>query len=383
MCKDLKLLFLANTLSPYRLAFYNTLAQKHFPFKVVLLAGSEKSREWNLLKDKGQIKFKYSLLPGFQLFFIKKDWPLNFNWGLLKQILNSQAKFLVLTGYESPSYWLALLYAKILKKKIVFWNGSTLESGRSNNFLVNALRRVFIKNSDAYLAYGTQAKDFLIHYGAKPQKIVISCNTVDIDYFARQSSILASKKDELKKEKKFPAKLILFSALLIPRKNLDVLLKVFKEIVKDDIGLVVLGHGPLKNKYIEWCRKNNLKNVFFEGHRPTEDLPKYYAIADILVMPSLKEVWGLVVNEAMACGLPVLCSNKAGVAKDLVKDSVNGYTFAPEDIDDLKSKLTMLLRNEKKRKDMGNNSLQIINNCTLDKYTEHLLKAVDLAVCYT
>ncbi len=381
MKKKSKILFLANTLSPYRLAFYNALAMKKFPFEVVLLAQVERKRKWDLTKDRNQIRFECHILPGFQIFFTNKDWPLNFNWGILRLILKSKANVLVLTGYESPTYWLALFYAKLFGRKIVFWNGSTLESNRSNGFLVKLLRRLFVKCSDAYLAYGTSAKEFLVHYGAKSERITISCNTVNIDYFIRQSLMLISRKERLKKEKGFPEKIILFSALLIPRKNLDVLLEVLKQIMKDDIGLVVLGSGPLKSKYIEWCKKNNLNNVFFEGHHPIEDLPKYYTVADVFVMPSLIEVWGVVVNEAMACGLPVLCSNKAGVAKDLVKDGVNGYTFNPDNISDLKDKLITLLNDEEERKKMGQNSRQIIKHYTPEKYAEDLLKAINIANC--
>ena len=378
MNKNLKILFCDNTLPPYPLAFYNALAAKHPLLEVMLLAGREKNRKWDVSKDKSQIRFKCHVLPGFQLFFTKKDWPFIINYGLLRQMLKSKADAVVLTGYDCPSYWFALLYAKVFRKKVVFWNGSTLESSQNRSFGVSTMRRLFIKSADAYLAYGSQAKEFLIHYGAKPHKISVGCNTVDIDYFLRESSCLAKRKEDIKEKNGYPAKVILFSGQLIPRKNLDILLEVFAEIAKDDIGLVILGEGPLKNKYTQWCRENKVNNVFFEDFKQIEDLPKYYAAADIFVMPSFKEVWGLVVNEAMACGLPVICSNKAGVAKDLVKDDVNGYTFNPENPCDLKDKLMRLLNDPKKSEQMGKQSLQIIKDRTPEKYTDNLLKAVEL-----
>lgn len=379
MCKKLRAIFVACNLSPYRIAIHNAMVTAGVPFEVVLLSASDTSRQWNLLNGHNKIRFKYHLLPGIKFDIVKREWPLNINWGLLRKILMSNAEIVVLTGYESPAYWFALLYARLLNKKVVFWSGSTLESGRSKGFFISAMRRIFIKSADAYLAYGTKAKKFLVHYGANPQKIFVSCNTVDINYFSRESSRLITRKEEIKKEKGYPSKIILFSGLLIPRKNLDVLLEAYREIANEDVGLIVLGDGPLKDKYEQWCVDNHVRNVFFEGRRPMDELPRYYAISDIFVMPSTREVWGLVVNEAMACGLPVLCSEKSGVADDLIKQGLNGFTFDPEDICALKNLLRFLLDNDEKRKEMGGNSLSIISGCTPQKYAEGLIKALNLA----
>lgn len=372
----MKVLLLTNIISPYRIPLFNLIAREDdFEFKVLVLAENEKNRKWKLAKEK--IQFNYEVLPGLHTFIRCRDLPIHLNWGLLKRLIKYKSDIIILSGYESSSYWLALIYAKFLGKKLIFWNGSTLESSRSNNFLINTFRRLFIKNADTYLTYGTRAKEFLIHYGARPKRIVVGCNTVDIDYFIKESSQLASRKEEIKKEKGYPSKVILFSGQLIPRKNLNVLLEAFKGIDKDDVGLIVLGDGPLKNKYLEWCQKNQLKNVFFEGFRPIEELPKYYTAADILVMPSLREVWGVVVNEAMACGLPVVVSSRAGVAPDLVKEGGNGYIFDPRDSQRLKEILEELLNNDSLRNEMGKGSVAIIKNYGLDFYTKQCIKAVE------
>jgi glycosyltransferase involved in cell wall biosynthesis len=327
------------------------------------------------------IKFDYHILKGGEIFFNHREFTLHLNRGFLRLLIKENPHVIVSLGYSYLESILGLFYAKVLGKKFVLWSGSTLHSSMSKHIAIRKIKEMVIKRCDSFLAYGSNAADYLIRYGANESKVVVGCNTIAVNYFIAESSQLAWQKEEIKREKKWPAKIILFSGQLIPRKNLDVLLEALKKIDKDDIGLVILGDGPLRNNYVAWCRKNQLKNVFFEGFRPVEDLPIYYATADIFVMPSLREVWGLVVNEAMASGLPVLCSNKAGVANDLVKDEFNGYTFDPKDSYGLKNMLVVLLNDEKKRKKMGRNSLQIIRNCTPEKYAEDLLKAIDLATC--
>lgn len=376
--KKSKVVLLTSMIPPYRIPVFNYLGRNgNFDFKVVALAESEGNRQWELAKEK--IQFDYEVLPGLHAFIRCRDWPIHLNWGLLRRLIKNKGDIFILTGYESLSCWLTLIYTKLFRKKLIFWNGSTLESSRSNNFLINALRRLFIRSADSYLTYGTQAKEFLVHYGAKPEKVVVGCNTVGTDYFAKESSRLASKKEEIKKEKGYPSKIILFSGQLIPRKNLDVLLEAFKEIATRDIGLIVLGDGPLKSTYLGWCQKNELENVFFEGFRQIEELPKYYTVADVFVMPSLREVWGLVVNEAMACGLPVVVSSRAGAAYDLVKEGKNGYVFNPGDLQQLKEILERLLKNDSLRSEMGRKSFEIIKNYGVDFYADQCIKAIEEA----
>jgi len=87
----------------------------------------------------------------------------------------------------------------------------------------------------------------------------------------------------------------------------------------------------------------------------------------------------LVVNEAMACGLPVICSKNAGVARDLVRDGINGYLFNPNDVMELRDKLLLLVDNADRRKQMGENSMRIISECTPQKYASDLVKAIEIA----
>jgi glycosyltransferase involved in cell wall biosynthesis len=373
----LKVILVTNIIAPYRIPVYNYLANQ-VDLNVFFLGEKEKNRKWEILKD--EIKFKYQILRGWHFFFQNRDWGLHINYDLVFKLIKTESDILVITGYESPGYWLALFYAKLSRRKFIFWNGTTLLSIRSSNFFVNLMRRIFIKNADAYLTYGTLAKEFLVHYGAKADKVVVGCNTVDVAKFRQDSQSILPKKEEIKKQKGLPRLNIIFSGQLIERKGLMVLLRAFQELNRDDIGLIVLGDGPEKEKYQNYCRENKIKNVFFEGHQPMNKIIEYYTIADVLVCPSSLEVWGLIINEAMACGLPIICSDKVGAGRDLVKHGINGYIFKANNVEDLKSYLDKILSNDELRGKMGHESLKIISNCRPEDYANNLLKAIYLAL---
>jgi len=160
-------------------------------------------------------------------------------------------------------------------------------------------------------------------------------NTVDMDWYRKKVSEVRGTASFDRERAKYPEFLVLYIGQLIERKGVRQLLKALDKLRDSEIGLLIVGSGPQEQELREFCRVQNLQNVFFEGFQQQESLPHYYAMADIFILPSFKEVWGLVVNEALASGLYVLCSNRAGVAHDLIKEGWNGRTFDPHDVDRL------------------------------------------------
>ena len=125
-----------------------------------------------------------------------------------------------------------------------------------------------------------------------------------------------------------------------------------------------------------FCRRK-IKNVFFFGFQNNSQVSKYYAIADIFVLPSQGESWGVVINEAMCFGLPIITTDKVMAAYDLVREGVNGYIFPPADTTALTLALEELLSDPAKRKKMGESSLQIISEWNYGLFVEGFIKALD------
>ena len=146
---------------------------------------------------------------------------------------------------------------------------------------------------------------------------------------------------------------------------------------KGNIGLVLLGDGPERGKYQNFVTANKLKNVFFEGFKQREELPEYYISADLLVLPSISDPWGLVVNEAMSCGLPIISTDAAGVTYDLVKNGINGYVVRAGRVEELYEALKKLCKDKKLREKMGKESLKIIKDYTPENWAKSFINAVN------
>jgi len=329
-----KVTIVTNIISPYRVPLFNRLSKEDdLDLKVIALAEKEANREWQIAKE--QIEFDYHVLPGFHKFIRSKEIPIHLNWGLWKALRRYKPDVVITSGYDAPAYWEAFLYCKLFKKKFILWNGTTLLSVGSTKGLIGRMKQVIIRGANRYVTYGTRAAEYLEYMGAPKERIHVGINTVDMDWYRKEVSEVRSTDAFDIERSKYPKLLMLYVGQLISRKGIDQLLCALGRLDDPDAGLLVIGSGPQEAELKRYCRRYAVRNIYFEGFKQQPELPYYYALADVLVLPSLREVWGLVVNEALASGLYVLCSNRAGAAYDLVKENWNGRTFDPHDVDQL------------------------------------------------
>ena len=129
-------------------------------------------------------------------------------------------------------------------------------------------------------------------------------------------------------------------------------------------------------RYEKICTESNLASVHFVGFQDQEELPRYYGIADVLVFPTRSDPWGLVLNEGMCSGLPILCSTAAGAALDLVFSGQNGFLHEPGDVQQLAKHLKTLLRDPNLRSRMGQCSQEIIAGFTPQRMANGFLDAI-------
>lgn len=368
-----KTVLIMNIITPYNIPVYNYTASELKNFEIYFLTVSESNRQWQILEG---IKFKYKIFSGLHWYISKMDWGIHLNFGILFSLIKDRPDVVIVGGYDAIAYWLGLLYCKIFKKKFVLWSGTTLLSSRAKKGMIGFLKKLFIKSTDAYLSYGTKAKEYLEYFGADSKKIINGYNTVDIDYFRQEVSKWRRGKEYKGIREKYPKHLFLFVGQLIPRKGVIKVLEALKELKNKNIGLLIIGSGPERDRLKSYCQTNNLKNVFFEGDKQKKELIKYYALADILILPSLREVWGLVVNEALASGLFVLSSKYAGVTYDLVKEGENGFVIDPYDVENLKNRIKQSLKVRLDREAI----IKTVEKFSPEEYGENLLKAIKLAL---
>ncbi|MDD5553088.1 MAG: glycosyltransferase family 4 protein [Candidatus Omnitrophica bacterium] len=373
----MRTIILTEIISPYRIPVFNEITKVlKDGFKVIFLGESEKRRAWPVRKE--NIRFNYQVLHGF-LFQKRQQAPYFFNPTLFFDLYRSSPEVIIVGGYQYPSYLLAVIYAKLFRRKIILWCESNRFSDSHNILLKEAYKRWFVRSCSGYIVPGKMSYEYLLSLGARSDKIWKAPNAVDNDYFHNSCDSKRENAGLFKESKGYPRKIILYIGHLIDEKGVSDLLKAFSLFSKErsDSGLLLIGSGKDEIKYREFCAANKINNVFFAGFIDQKELPAYYAIADLFILPTHKDTWGLVLNEAMACGLPVISSNAAGAAYDLIVPCENGYIFEKSNFEQLSNYLKDIFSDEQKSIAMGKKSFEIVQNYSPEKCAQGFIEAIN------
>lgn len=249
-----------------------------------------------------------------------------------------------------------------------------------------------VKLCAAGLVAGTCHAEYLRQLGMQRDRITLGYDVVDNEYFARKVEEIKKQKAETRNEYGLPERYFLASARFVAKKNLPFLIRAYaryrqlaakaaRGTQKTEIwNLVLLGDGPLKAALASQRSTLNLHgHVLLPGFKQYDELPVYYGLASAFVHASTTEQWGLVVNEAMASGLPVLVSNRCGCALDLVQEGVNGYTFDPCDAEQLAELMLRISARNFPLSGFGLTSREIIAEWGPERFAHGLQQAVDVA----
>lgn len=375
---ELKVALIHNIIAPYRIPLFEELSKdQNINLLVYFTDVSEKNREWNVDYN---FSFNYKILPKITL-NLGKETFYHINPTIIKELYCGKFDIIISTGYSSFTTQAAFFLAKLLKIPFILWSGSTEYEPSLFRTLSLPLIKHIVKNSDAFIAYGTRAKKYLVRHGAPEDKVFISFNTVDTKFFKEEYLSLKDNKYNLRRKLGFDNKyIVLYVGQLIERKGLKYLLEAHKKLTERyDVGLLLIGNGKQKSELIDLCGIDNINNVYFVDFVQKKGLPIYYSIADIFVLPSVEEVWGLVINEAMACGLPVITTTNVGASEDLVVNGNNGYTVKPKNASEIYNSMLSILDNAYVNS-MGEQSLLLIDQFTIENASQAFLNAIDYLV---
>jgi 1,2-diacylglycerol 3-alpha-glucosyltransferase len=254
-----------------------------------------------------------------------------------------------------PSYWhwslLANFVCRIRGAKIIMMNESHADTERATG-LKRWIKRQIVKRFHAGFVGGQPHVRHFASLGLKESSIFIGYDAIDVDYFSRQADEVRASAHKQRTNLNLPTDYILSLSRMVEKKNLPRLVEAYAQAECGDgdtvTQLVFVGSGPTEQAVRSRVRELDLplyehaksaptpteideskKGVHFYGFRQIQDNPAFFALAKAFIMPSLWEEWGLVVNEALACGTPVLVAKNAGCAEDLVIEGITGYTFDP------------------------------------------------------
>ncbi len=342
---------------------------------------SDINRNWII--NMGSVKFRYKILPDLPIRIKGKDiFTFHINYTAFSELRKVCPDVVISCGWDSFTAYMSFIYCRMYRKKYILWAGSTINEPSWRRTVSLPLVKFLIRNSDSFIAYGTRAKEYLIHLGAKQDKIFIGWNTVDNSFFEANSKITAKEKDALKKKLGIKKRLVLlYVGQLIRRKGVYDLLEAYSLLKKetDDVALLIVGSGMEEKDLRRKCDQEGIKDVVFAGFLEYSQLPEYFGISDLFILPSYEEVWGLVINEAMACGLPVITTEKVGASADLVKDSINGFIVLEKDPQGLYRAIKKVVSDDDLRQKMAASSGRIIRDFGIEQTVGGIKEAISFA----
>ena len=377
-----KIAYITSLPTPYRTPLLARIAKNpDIDLKVFYCSASAPSREWELTL--GETAHFSEILPGKTIHVPFINIESKINSSVLRKLKEGKFDCLIIGGYNHLTMIIAIFWAVLNKVPYLLSSESHLLNKRKpwKNLLKSLFVGLIVRKASAYLPTGKFAGEYFINYGAETNRIFYFPNTPDVQFFLDETNKYREKKNSIKEELEIPNKIIIFfSGRLIKVKGVFTLLKAFK-IVKEEfknVSLLLAGNGILREELENFVTGNKIDDVLFAGFTKPEILPKYYAIADIFVLPSNHEPWGVVVNEAMASGLPIVLSDKVGARGDLLEEEKNGFCFESGNYRELARVFKLMLSNPEKLIEMGKRSKEIIKKHDYSYCEENLKKALEL-----
>lgn len=352
----MNVLFATNLPSPYRVSFFNELSKMcNLTVLYERKAASDRNKSWKGEKER---TYREIYLSGLKIGAESAFCP-----SIKKFLRNNEYDLVVLSGYGTLTSIYANLYMKKKNKPFIISIDGCLtrqESQKKYRF-----KSRLLKNADAILVPGEEAAKCIEHYG------VDSANVFSFPFTSLiHTDVLCKIKNE-KEKRQLKQDLgvtenvaVITVASFIYRKGIDLLLHSCKEL-NENIGIYIVGGVP-NEEYLQLAKESG-RNIHFLDFMKKESLFRYYQAMDIFVLPTREDVWGLVVNEAMANGLPVITTNRCGAGLDLIKDGINGYIIPTDDIHLLTEKINFLAIDFEKREKIGEENLNKIRGYTIEQ----------------
>lgn len=355
----MKVLFLTYIPAPYRVDFFNELG-RYCDLTVVFEKGSAGHRDnsWKTFSFdsfKGIILDSTSKKPDFRVC----------------TYIDNTYDHIIVHEISTPTGILAVEYLKF--RKLDFWieiDGGFAKNGRG---LKELIKTHIISGAKGYFSPCKAGDEYLHTYGAHANRIFrypfssIKEDKLSVCSVSDETVIRIREKLGIRSQY-----VVLSVGQFIPRKGFDVLIKAAKNFPEGTC-VYIIG-GVATSEYLSLIEQMHLNNIHFVSYLLPEELAEYYKMADLFILPTREDIWGLVINEAMAYGLPVITTKKCGAGQELITNGENGYIINPEDVDAISEMASRILLDEGLRRKMRDNNLVTIRRYTIEKMVKKHLE---------
>lgn len=340
-----------------------------------------------------KIDWDTPLLDGYNYEFIKNYSPKPavsgsffglMNFSIIRKIRKENPDIVIIHGWAYFTNWLIFILSFLFKAKLWLRAESPLNQELKKNpfvlFFKKLVLKIFLfKIIKKFLYLGSQNKEFYKYHGVKDEKLVFAPYSVDNSRFLQEYKRLAPEKLNLKKELNIPERhtVLLSVGKYITKKRPFDILEAFFLQKNENLTLVLLGEGNLRHRLEKKIKEQNIKNVHLTGFINQSVISKYYTIADVFILAStIGETWGLVVNEAMNFGLPVIVSDMPGSAYDLIEHEKNGFVYKTGNIEKLSKYINFAVTNSEFRKTAKTISLNKVKSFSYDIMVKNIINQI-------
>ena len=345
--------------APFRIPLFNALdAYDDVELHAFFLGLEDPKRPYPVYSD--EFRFRWRVLPGRNV--VERPRWVVANTGVRRALRD--ADVVVLGGWNQPAFWTAAAWARARRLPLVLWVESTARDARTNLPPFELAKRALARASAAVIVPGRASAEYARALGVPPRRVHVAPNAVDAALFGNRVDELRRDRDALRRELGVEGCVALCVARLDPEKGVDVLLDAARRV--DGLTVVHAGAGADETA----LRARAPEGARFLGRIPREEVARWYAAADVFVLPSRSDQWGMVLNEAATAGLPLVASEAAGAAHDLVEDGVNGFRVPAGDVAALAGALARLCDDEALRERAGARSREIAARFTPEAWAQ-------------
>ena len=372
-----RLVIVTEIISPYRIPLFNALAlSAAVDPHVLFLAETDPSlRQWKVYKE--EIKFSFQVLPSWRWQLGKHNALMNRDLG--KALEAAKPDVILCGGYNYIASWQALRWARAKRVPFLLWSESNQQDRRRGFAPIEFLKRFFLEKCSGFVVPGRSAREYLRAQNIG-QEIFTAPNAVDNNLFGNAAGLARQSGELRRRQLRLPDRYFLFVGRLVRDKGIFDLLAAYAKLdepLRRTFGLVFAGDGAARRQLEEHAASISPGAILCPGFVHRDQLAEYYAFAQVLVLPTYSDTWGLVVNEAMACGLPVIVSRAAGCAADLLQEECNGLLVKPGDVSGLCAAMTNLASQHDLAATMGAASREIVSHYSPLEWAKGVAVAVE------
>jgi glycosyltransferase involved in cell wall biosynthesis/ubiquinone/menaquinone biosynthesis C-methylase UbiE len=358
--------------APYMVDRFNALAARgNVEFEAWFNARREPhwSGPWTV--DESSWGFHYRYIPHV---FVKGR-----SLGLPPPLLSKRTPSVVISPHGEPSFVAGWNLARARGVRTAFWVVKTFDTWTPRRAYAEHIKRYMFPRTDGIFVPGDDARGYARQYGAREGRIITVEHPIDAEFSRLASRTDSSAGAQLRAELGLTGTTFVYAGRLWWGKGLTYLLDAFEQVQGSGatVSLLLIGDGDERAALEARVHQRGLDNVIFAGFQQKHDLPAYYAASDAFVFPTLGDPFGLVIGEAMTCGLPVISSSAAGEIGSRVVEGRNGFIVPPAESKSLADRMRVLVARPELIKRMGDASRDMAAGHTPERWAAQLEEGID------